>query len=280
MKTMANTKELCVRGVMALLFLMAVNAFSGGYHAPRNVKVVKMSAFPIPFTQKIEVQAKPLVKQVACVEAPVKDKPEKLFSTLVWHIKTHEGYRSRAYTCAAGKKTIGFGHVLREGEDFSTCDESLATEWLYQDLNRKLDKVNKILPDTFKRRHHLATASLFFRCNTKNFKKTNLYKYMVQYVGNPNENNKILLKRKWMEWCNYKTPYMKGYPRIGKYDKIVARRKKDGLTSYTIRSDKMKKRGLFEFNLFVDGQTYTDKVREDVRTAWVQKRQKYTSKKS
>lgn len=31
-------------------------------------------------------------------------------------IKRFEGFAAREYTCAAGKRTIGYGHVIRDGE--------------------------------------------------------------------------------------------------------------------------------------------------------------------
>ena len=34
-------------------------------------------------------------------------------------VKHFEGFRSRVYLCAGGYPTIGYGHIIRSGEDFS-----------------------------------------------------------------------------------------------------------------------------------------------------------------
>lgn len=48
-------------------------------------------------------------------------------------IKKFEGFRSRAYICPAGVKTIGYGHTagVKLGQ---TCSEQQAEVWLKQDL--------------------------------------------------------------------------------------------------------------------------------------------------
>ena len=33
-------------------------------------------------------------------------------------MKAYEGFAPRVYTCPAGKKTIGYGHIVQKGEDF------------------------------------------------------------------------------------------------------------------------------------------------------------------
>ncbi len=35
-------------------------------------------------------------------------------------VKHFEGFRSRVYVCAGGYPTIGYGHLIRSGEDFSS----------------------------------------------------------------------------------------------------------------------------------------------------------------
>ena len=46
----------------------------------------------------------------------------------------HEGFSRIVYFCPAGYPTIGFGHVVRDDEDFSAgIDETQAEELLRQD---------------------------------------------------------------------------------------------------------------------------------------------------
>lgn len=52
---------------------------------------------------------------------------------LIEHIKKSEGYRAKAYRCAAGKWTCGWGHT-RGVTARTTCDRAKAERWLAEDL--------------------------------------------------------------------------------------------------------------------------------------------------
>ncbi len=50
-------------------------------------------------------------------------------------IKAFEGFSPRVYTCPAGWPTIGYGHVVRPGEDFpAEIDEAAAAALLARDV--------------------------------------------------------------------------------------------------------------------------------------------------
>lgn len=49
-------------------------------------------------------------------------------------IKTHEGLRLNVYNDVAGFPTIGYGHLMKKGETFTTITESFASMLLRQDL--------------------------------------------------------------------------------------------------------------------------------------------------
>lgn len=52
---------------------------------------------------------------------------------LIEKIKQFEGYRAKAYKCAAGRWTCGYGHT--KGVTARTvCDKAKAEEWLRKDL--------------------------------------------------------------------------------------------------------------------------------------------------
>lgn len=57
----------------------------------------------------------------------------KASETLIAHIKASEGYRARAYKCAAGKWTCGWGHT-KGVTARTTCDKAKAERWLREDL--------------------------------------------------------------------------------------------------------------------------------------------------
>lgn len=51
-------------------------------------------------------------------------------------IKKYEGFKAAVYECPAGAKTIGFGHVLRSGEDFKLISRIDGVRLLEDDLCR------------------------------------------------------------------------------------------------------------------------------------------------
>lgn len=58
-------------------------------------------------------------------------------------IERHEGYSTKIYKDSAGNPTIGFGHLIKEGEDFSEgISKEKAGELLSQDTQTAGDAVN------------------------------------------------------------------------------------------------------------------------------------------
>lgn len=53
---------------------------------------------------------------------------------LIAHIKTCEGYRSKAYRCPAGVWTCGYGHT-KGVTAHTTCDKAKADAWLREELS-------------------------------------------------------------------------------------------------------------------------------------------------
>ena len=53
---------------------------------------------------------------------------------LINKLKAFEGYRRKAYRCAAGVWTCGYGHT-HGVTPRTTCTESLAEAWLRSDLS-------------------------------------------------------------------------------------------------------------------------------------------------
>lgn len=49
-------------------------------------------------------------------------------------IKYFEGFKGKPYLCAAGYKTIGYGHVIRAGENLQEITEAEAEALLLRDL--------------------------------------------------------------------------------------------------------------------------------------------------
>ena len=94
-------------------------------------------------------------------------------------IKRHEGFSSLPYLCAAGKETIGYGHVIKQGEQFPCgLTEKQAEDILYDDLAEAeqciFDNVIvDLLPNQFD-----ALVSLIFNIGTKAFEKSTLLRML------------------------------------------------------------------------------------------------------
>lgn len=94
-------------------------------------------------------------------------------------IKKHEGFSSLPYICAAGKETIGYGHVIKQGEQFPCgVTEQQAEEILLDDVAEAeqciFDCVEvDLMPFQFD-----ALVSLVFNIGTNAFRKSTLLRML------------------------------------------------------------------------------------------------------
>ena len=98
---------------------------------------------------------------------------------LVKLIATFEGFRSEMYKCAAGKETIGFGHLIGDDEvDLRTkiLTKEEAMDLLRQDIiNRtSLEAINVSLSQ----HQRDALTSLCFNIGTTNFAKSSVVRHV------------------------------------------------------------------------------------------------------
>lgn len=78
-------------------------------------------------------------------------------------IARYEGFRSQKYTCSAGKPTIGFGHVMRPGEEWPDgIREGQALDLLLQDATREAKPVAAALKAPVKPHEADALISLAY----------------------------------------------------------------------------------------------------------------------
>lgn len=96
-------------------------------------------------------------------------------------IKHYEGFVPTAYTCPAGKKTIGYGHVMAKGESFTSVSLFQADLLLYQDITKAIFNLEKIAPELFTADEHriekiLAITSFLFNVGETNFRSSTLLK--------------------------------------------------------------------------------------------------------
>lgn len=98
----------------------------------------------------------------------------KTSRTLIEHIKASEGFRAKAYKCAAGKWTCGWGHTKGVTQR-TTCDRAKAERWLEEDLQPIMATLGAIRQiDTQGKAD--ACADFCFNLGTHNFLGSTLLK--------------------------------------------------------------------------------------------------------
>jgi len=130
----------------------------------------------------------------------------KLFATVVWHIKYYEGFRPTPYNCPAGKKTIGYGHIINKNFMLERVKENEASSILHDDFAEKLKAVRKEFP-TYSKHEQYAIAMLAYNCGLNKFMNSNLLDAIKEYKrGNADAKD---VQRAWHLWSKYRDPNTK-----------------------------------------------------------------------
>jgi lysozyme len=92
-------------------------------------------------------------------------------------IKNHEGFNAQVYLDSAGLPTIGYGHLIKPGENFSAgISQQQATALLAQDVNSAVGAVSKGLRVPVSQSQFDALVSFAYNVGTKNLQKSTLLK--------------------------------------------------------------------------------------------------------
>lgn len=144
------------------------------------------------------------------VNPPVVATIKSLYKIVALHIKTHEGFRPYVYRCAAGYKTIGWGHLWNEGEP-DTMDKRAADILFQTDFEKKMAKVSM---EGMMRHERMALTMLSYQVGLGNFEEKGLYKAIKNHLKTePKEINGFMVRqspyadevrRKWLKYVNYK----------------------------------------------------------------------------
>jgi lysozyme len=96
-------------------------------------------------------------------------------NNLVDFVKRYEGYYTNTYICGGGKRTIGYGHVILEGETFSSITKAEARELLKKDLEYITHRVNELTWDlNLKQQEFDSLVSFAFNVGEGSLKKSDL----------------------------------------------------------------------------------------------------------
>lgn len=91
-------------------------------------------------------------------------------------IARFEGFKARPYTCPAGFPTVGYGHRLRDGEEYGTLTVAEALELLRSDAEREAEPVRKALTRQPTQHEADALISLAFNCGGNAIAKSSAVK--------------------------------------------------------------------------------------------------------
>lgn len=91
-------------------------------------------------------------------------------------IARFEGFEPKQYTCPAGKPTIGYGHVILQGESFGSLTKAEAQALLQTDAAKLAEPVARVLTVDLNQAQQDALISLIFNCGSGAIKKSTLLK--------------------------------------------------------------------------------------------------------
>ena len=108
-------------------------------------------------------------------------------------IRRHEGYSATVYNDAAGNPTIGYGHLIRPGEDFSNgITEAEATQLLAQDVQTAVNAVNNRLNVQVSQNEFDALVDFTYNLGERNLGRSTL-------LSNINSDNDVTLNN-FTDW--------------------------------------------------------------------------------
>lgn len=93
-------------------------------------------------------------------------------------IKEREGYSSVPYKDVVGKNTIGFGHLIKQGEVFGALSSVEATALLRKDITQYEDCVNSLVTVPLTQNQFDALVSFCYNLGCTNLKNSTLLKML------------------------------------------------------------------------------------------------------
>lgn len=114
-----------------------------------------------------------------------------------------EGFASEPYDDVAGKRTIGYGHLLRKGESFTKIDEAEATRLLCDDLEVAEACIEACVDAPLTQAQFDALCSFVFNLGCTRLKTSTLLRKLNDgdYAGASNE---------FPKWCRVGTKQVPG----------------------------------------------------------------------
>lgn len=89
-------------------------------------------------------------------------------------IKSHEGLRLEKYLAPEGQWTVGYGHVIRSGEELDVIDEAEAEALLIEDIKVAERAVDRFVEVPLNENERAALVSFVFNVGSGSFAKSTL----------------------------------------------------------------------------------------------------------
>jgi len=104
-----------------------------------------------------------------------------------------EGFSSKVYNDVAGLPTIGYGHLIKEGENFTTITKTQALQLLKSDVGFAVAAINKYVKVSLNQSQFDALTSFAYNVGTAHFSASSL-------LGNVNAGNRSSIENSFMMW--------------------------------------------------------------------------------
>lgn len=108
-------------------------------------------------------------------------------------ICSFEGFADKPYICAGGKHTIGYGHVIGQGEVWHTITHDEAMALLQQDAALAGRQVSRLLPIELKQGQFSALVSFVFNLGAGAFQRSTLRQVLLRGEWES-------VPRQWLRW--------------------------------------------------------------------------------
>ena len=89
-------------------------------------------------------------------------------------IERWEGFRANVYLDTAGKATIGIGHLIKQGESFTTLTHDEALDLLRQDAAVAVAAVNDLVQYDLTQNQFNALVSFVYNLGQRNFRTSTM----------------------------------------------------------------------------------------------------------
>ncbi len=89
-------------------------------------------------------------------------------------IQRYEGFSSTVYRCPAGRRTIGYGHMLTPGENFTRMSQEEAQNLLRQDVQSAENVIQRYVTVKLTQGQYDALCSFIYNLGEGNFRNSTL----------------------------------------------------------------------------------------------------------